>query len=303
MPDPQQSKRPRKPKAPPETVVAEVVPVPEVKTAADLRDLSPSALEELLDYYQDLFFHPQSFPETKIAKWQVDFLRGHRPWLFESTASRKKREAVEPEPETSLPKSCRSLESLAAVLMQHFHGRIGFNIVPTYLSNWSKGTGYAVGCPLPPPPHGQNYPVKKWIDWIEKYILPQCPFMGGGGKKSPKDELEEIELRRARKAELREDGKLIDTLLAARMAGGAMRELHDLWRDRNENGIAEALETRCKDIGVQDHHMVLLKDWLKSELQKFTNSVEAEAGSRAMTYQKELKKEAKKQSGLLEAEA
>lgn len=117
-----------------------------------------------------------------------------------------------------------SQESLVESLRRHFAGRITVELSQPLISYWLRGTpghGVPIGSPLPPSRNGNRYDVERWIEWVERYILPTHGQNGHAGpavarepsifERAQEAEAERriIERNRARRAEEIELGNFI----------------------------------------------------------------------------------------------
>ena len=305
---------------PPSPVVQPDLPPRE--GGAETSFLSPQeGLRARLELLKDMYLNPH-LHERKIAQWEVKELREHCPEIWKKSeepvapaaepvkagaAEESPREAPSPAGAT-LP-DAESQVMLARLLARHFSGRVKIDISEQQISNWKAGHHLPKGAPLPPTKIGNRHETQKWADWIERWILPIygiVPGLQGEFADPTYDVFQQAQranaqkqiddARRARveadEAERRLSDKWIELSVATRLCAGALRQLGDYWRTRNEKTMVSAFEEQARQRGVPGDVAALLKDWLAAEHRKFTDDVENKVQAEADRYAAQVQAEA-----------
>jgi len=295
--------------------------------SGEQQESNAAKLRARLDRLEDMYFRPGAY-ETKIAKWEVDELREHRPWLWEG-------EAISPESTVLSPQSGSGSDSgmagtadmgrrggdrpngmgdavdtyreMAHRLALHYRTPDGgsmlkWDIVPKVVSDWKLNKRLPANAPTPPGRGAHSrLSVREWIAWFDRYLWPEWKL--DSTVESPgqvplhaledQEKREKIELERWERQKAL--GRYIEVGAAGRMAGGEMRQLGEYWRHRNEGELVAASQKKLLELGVSVEVAGMHTDWLRLEQQKITDAIEDKVAAQAQKYQEALKQEIEKQ--------
>jgi hypothetical protein len=190
-----------------------------------------------------------------------------------------------------IPRYHTQQSRLAEFLHNHFSGRLSIKIKPMTIDGWRKEGNAAkilIGDKMVKPPKfpEKNQAENKWvtqecIDWVEKWIAANpryqktAPNTAPSGFVDRKDEMEEIALRRAKREEAFEEGRLMEVDLAVTIAGSELRRQWDECKQFNEKTEIDEFDAYSKSIGVPAELLTLQKAKLTQSRQAFTDRFEA----------------------------
>jgi len=166
-------------------------------------------LKKFLDLLQDKVANPENYPIGKITLGELNFLQRHRPELFAKIE--------EPKPTQTPDESdiiCDTQEALAARMVRHYinpdgSNQIGMDIDKGVVSDWCKLKRLDSGNHEPPGTiSGKKrgkYSLKAWIEWFDKYMLPEKKQGGHRGAVANRNSRQRKEDADARIAEAEAD--------------------------------------------------------------------------------------------------
>ena len=204
------------------------------------------ALQGRLDRLQEMYLHPEKF-ETKIAQWEVEELRVHRPQIWSRNAELADGASIRPHGD------CNSITEVARVIAQHFE----VDCRKQYVSDWRQGKRLPTGVPLlpPPDPKSNRYDVPAVLAWYEKYILKR---VNGAAvtrdmgmvlvDERDKAELEEIEHQRWLRE--KERGEYVHRTVALATGVAAVKRLHQMVKAEDERNLPRQRREKLLSLGV-----------------------------------------------------
>ena len=116
-----------------------------------------------LDLLEDKYFFPEKYPESKIAKFEIDELKRERPWLWSKGGADGGAEAVS-------ENISGGVRGVANHIRNNFPGVICDHMS---ISRWLRGEYLPPGCKenFPPADEGNRYKAALVKVWVEKYLV------------------------------------------------------------------------------------------------------------------------------------
>lgn len=164
--------------------------------------------EATLDVWEDKLKNPGRYEFAPLQLWQLKQLQVHRPHLFKTSNPEHPTPNIEQE-------FVDGMDNLGALIMRRFaeFPSLG-EVTRQRIQNWKNGIGVVrrTGLvPFPSPTLANRYHVQSAFDWVEKWIVPDLKKPTGEllSGLSARDEMEQIELREARRREQFSLGNLV----------------------------------------------------------------------------------------------
>ena len=220
-------------------------------------DESPAQkMERRLDLLEDKYFFPEKYPESKIAKFEIDELKRERPHLWQREAAAGGDGGNE--------NIGSSLQSVANWIRNNFPGTVCNKVD---ISRWLHGEYLPAGCRenFPPPDEGNRYKASLTRAWVEKYLvkpavgqnLPMVVDDRARKEKADADvaEMEAEELRRSldKKWILREQALATGVAVVAR--------LHKMVKAEEERNLPKLRRERLLALGVDAAVVAKFSEW------------------------------------------
>lgn len=220
-------------------------------------DESPAQkMERRLDLLEDKYFFPEKYPESKIAKFEIDELKRERPHLWQREAAAGGDGGNE--------NIGSSLQSVANWIRNNFPGTVCNKVD---ISRWLHGEYLPAGCRenFPPPDEGNRYKASLTRAWVEKYLvkpatgqnLPMVVDDRARKEKADADvaEMEAEELRRSldKKWILREQALATGVAVVAR--------LHKMVKAEEERNLPKLRREKLLALGVDAAVVAKFSEW------------------------------------------
>lgn len=220
-------------------------------------DESPAQkMERRLDLLEDKYFFPEKYPESKIAKFEIDELKRERPHLWQREVAAGGDGGNE--------NIGSSLQSVANWIRNNFPGTVCNKVD---ISRWLHGEYLPAGCRenFPPPDEGNRYKASLTRAWVEKYLvkpatgqnLPMVVDDRARKEKADADvaEMEAEELRRSldKKWILREQAMATGVAVVAR--------LHKMVKAEEERNLPKLRREKLLALGVDAAVVAKFSEW------------------------------------------
>jgi hypothetical protein len=220
-----------------------------------------------LDLLQEKYFHPERHPESKIAQWEVNELRAHRPWLWH------KDDGGVPAPgDIPFPKHCTGLDRLCNYYKAKFKD-FNIKVRKQTIEHWQNGRAIPASAPFHPVyDSAGRYDLAECFAWFEKWQLPKykrarTPELAGIAETEsiPLDELrdqderEEIEYRKWERNKDR--GEYVHKTVALATGIAAVKKLHLLVKAEDERNLPKQRRDKLAALGVPAEVLAAFEAW------------------------------------------
>lgn len=220
-----------------------------------------------LDLLEDKYFNPNKYPENKIAQWEVNELRQHRPWLWARENSQTDETGT-----TIYPRQCSGAPALCRWYQLRFKD-YNIKIRPQYINNWQKGEHLPRNAtPHPAYDTAGRYTLDQCFEWFEQWQLPKykrarTPDLPGVADSEgatiedlrDQDEREEIEYRKWERA--RDRSEYIHKTVALATGVAAVKKIHLLVKGDDERNLPRQRRDKLCALGVAPTILAQFESW------------------------------------------